>query len=140
MELTDEYLKKVAEATRKNGGTASKPKTRTFLPAMDVWSFPKYPARTAILPPTVNLVDEIRRFILQNETYLNEGDCWLGTWIHPQTREFYLDIATGVADLEKARETAIKVGVEDGRRIVAIFNARRNETVFLWEGKNPANI
>jgi hypothetical protein len=127
----DDYLSEVAARTMRDGGSASKPSTGKFLPARDVWSFPKYPSRTAILPHTVDLVSELRQFILRNEAELNEDDCWLGTWIHPHTREFYLDVATGVTDLEEARNTAMQVSAADGRRIVAMFNAKRGETVFL---------
>lgn len=127
------YISEVAARTMAQGGTASKPKTREFLPAMDVWSFPKYPSRTAILPQTVDLAHELREFIQRNEAVLNEEDCWLGTWIHPRTGDYYLDVATGVADLTEARRVAMKVSAMEGRRVVALFNAKRNETVFLWE-------
>jgi hypothetical protein len=133
MDFPEEYLKKVVDTTHRNGGSASKPATGKFLPSRDVWSFPKYPSRTAILPPTVDLVTELRNFILHNETYLNEDDCWLGTWIHPQTREYYLDIATGITNLDEARAMAMRISIEEGRKIVAIFNAKRNKTVFLWQ-------
>ena len=86
-----------------------------------------------ILPSTVDLAAELRKFIIQNETLLNETDCWLGTWINPRTKEFYLDIATGIVDLNKAVRAAKRISLEDGRKIVAIFNSKRNETVYLWE-------
>lgn len=126
------YISEVAARTVGQGGTASKPKTREFLPAMNVWSFPKYPARTAILPQTVNLAHELREFIQRNEAVLNEEDCWLGTWINPRTGDYYLDVATGIADLADARRIAMEVSIKEGRRIVALFNAKRSETVFLW--------
>jgi hypothetical protein len=125
------YLEQVVAQTLQNGGTASKPSTCEFLPILDLWSFPKYPAKTAILPPSVNLLDELRSFIAQNETWLNEDDCWLGTWVNPQTGEYYLDIATGIESLEEAREIASRVGKADGREIVAMFNPKRNQTIFL---------
>jgi hypothetical protein len=134
----ENYLIKVAAETRMQGGTASKPATGEFLPPRDVWSFPKYPSRTAILPPAVDLLTELREFIIHNEVYLNEADCWLGTWIHPKTWEFYLDVATGIADMEAAREMAIKVSAREGRKIVAMFNSMRNETVFLF-GESDRN-
>lgn len=129
----NEYLKKVAQGTQKHGGTASKPKTREFLPAMDAWSFPKYPARTTILPQTIDLAHELRKFIERNKAALDEEDCWLGTWTHPRSGEYYLDVATGIADLAEARRAAMQAGAAEGRRIVALFNAKRNETVFLCE-------
>jgi hypothetical protein len=134
--MTDDFAKYISEVTTRTaeqGGTASKPKTLEFLPAMDVWSFPKYPARTAILPYTVDLAHELRKFIQRNEAVLNEEDCWLGTWINPQSGDYYLDVATGIADLAEARRVAMEVSATEGRKIVALFNAKRNETVFLWE-------
>jgi len=131
--LYTDYILRVAAETIKNGGSASKLNEKDFLPPRDVWSFPKYPARTMILPSTVDLAFELCEFITRNEALLNETDCWLGTWINPRTKEYYLDIATGVAELSKARETAKRISVEDGRKIVAIFNAKRNETIYLWE-------
>jgi hypothetical protein len=128
----DDYIAQVAAETLKRGGTASKPATGQFLPPSDVWSFPKYPSRTVILPPNVNHENALREFILRNEVYLNEEDCWLGTWIHPRTGEYYLDIAMGIADVNEARKTAMQVSADDGRRIVAMFNSLRGETVFLF--------
>ena len=125
------YLETVIARTLQNGGTASKPSSCKFLPVQDLWSFPKYPSKTAILPPSVNLLDELRNFVAKNEVPLNEDDCWLGTWINPQTGEYYLDIATGIEDLETAKEIAIQAGKAEGRQIVAMFNPKKNETVFL---------
>ena len=131
--ISEEYILQVAAETIKNGGSASRLNEKDFLPPGDMWSFPKYPARTMILTSTVDLAVELRKFIIQNEDLLNEADCWLGTWINPRSGEYYLDIATGISDLSEARETAKRISIEDGRKIVAIFNAKRNETVYLWD-------
>jgi hypothetical protein len=131
--ISEEYILQVAAETIKSGGSASRLNEKNFLPLMDVWSFPKYPSRTAILPSSVDLAIELRKFIIQNEDFLNEVDCWLGTWINPRTKEYYLDIATGIGDLSEACETAKRISIEDGRKIVALFNAKRNETVYLWD-------
>ena len=131
--IIEEYILRVAAETIKNGGSASKLNDEKFLPPLDLWSFPKYPARTMVLPATVDLAFELRRFITQNEDLLNEEDCWLGTWINPRSGEYYLDIATGIADLSKACNVAKKLSIEDGRKIVAIFNPKRNETIYLWD-------
>jgi hypothetical protein len=133
--LYTDYILRVAAETIKNGGSASKLNEKDFLPPRDVWSFPKYPARTMILPPTVDLAVELREFITRNEALLNETDCWLGTWINPRTKEYYLDIATGIVDLNEARRAAIRISHKDGRKIVAIFNSKRNETVYLWDSE-----
>lgn len=125
------YLKVIVSKTLQNGGTASKPATRQFLPIQDLWCFPKYPSKTAILPPNVNLIEEINSFISKNEKFLNEDDCWLGTWVHPITGEYYLDVSTGVENLEEARSIAFQAGKIEGREIVAIFNPKENRTVFL---------
>lgn len=130
-DLFKRYLEAVAEKTLQHGGTASNPITLEFLPIRDLWCFPKYPSKTAILPPTANLTAELESFIDQNRKSLNEADCWLGTWVNPQTGDYYLDVSTGIKGLEAARETAIRVGNNEGRKIVAIFNPARNETIFL---------
>ncbi len=125
------YVLQVVSRTLQNGGSASKPHTLTFLPDMNVWSFPKYPSRTLIVPGTVDLAQELRSFIAKNEAALVEEDCWLGTWLHPQTGEYYLDVATGVEDLEEAYQMAMNTGREEGRQVVAIFNAMQKRTIYL---------
>lgn len=134
--ISEEYILRVTAETMANGGSASRLHEEKFLPPADVWSFPKYPSRTVILPPTVNLTIELREFIFQNEALLNEADCFLGTWINPRSGEYYLDVATGIADLSEARKMAIKISLKEGRKIVAIFNSKRNEIVYLWDDAN----
>ena len=129
----ERYVLDVAIATLEQGGAASKLETYELLPPADLWSFPKHPQRTAILPPDVDLVDEIKKFIAVNQAYLKEADCWLGTWINPHTRHYYLDIATGCDDLDQAREAAQETSLREGRKIVALYNPKRNQTVYLWE-------
>ena len=127
----DKYVLEVAIATLEQGGVASRPDTYQFLPSTDTWSFPKYPGRTVILPPHVDLVAELKTFIVANETFFLEPDCWLGTWIDPQTDHFYLDVATACADLDEARRIALEVRARAGRKIVALYNSKRKETVYL---------
>ena len=125
------YIQEIADSTLRNGGVAFKLDTRQFLPPMDVWTFPKYPGKTAILPHNIDLIAALRDFIFANERFLREPDCWLGTWIHPQTHEFYLDISTSCADLQTARKTALEASQREGRKIVAIYNSKRQKTIYL---------
>jgi hypothetical protein len=125
------FIEEIAVATVQNGGVAFKLDTCQFLPPTDVWTFPKYPSKTAILPQNIDLVEALRDFISVNEQFLREFDCWLGTWIHPQTHEFYLDITTSCADLDTARQMALETSEREGRKIVAIYNSRRKETIYL---------
>jgi hypothetical protein len=127
----DKYIQEIAVATFEHGGTASKLEGYELLPLMDTWQFPKYPARTVILPPETDLAQELKHFISANETFLREPDCWLGTWIHPQTRCFYLDITTSCKDLSEARRLALEISMREGRRIVALYNSKRRETIYL---------
>jgi hypothetical protein len=127
----EKYVLEIAIATRELGGVASRPDTYQFLPPTDSWSFPKYPARTAILPPDVDLVAALKAFIVANKLLLTEPDCWLGNWINPQTDHFYLDVATACADLDQARRIALEVSAREGRKIVALYNSKRKETVYL---------
>jgi hypothetical protein len=127
----DKYVLEVAIATLEAGITASKLETYEFLAPIDAWGFPKYPSKTAILPPKADLINELKKFISANERFLREPDCWLGTWINPQTQHFYLDITTSCHDLNEAGRTALEISQREGRRIVALYNSKRNETVYL---------
>lgn len=109
----EKYVLEVAIATLEKGGSVSKPDTFQFLPPVDDWKFPKYPGKTVILPPEVDLITELKNFILANEPFLKEADCWLGTWINPQTQRFYLDITTSHYDFDEARKMALEISVRE---------------------------
>lgn len=127
----EKYVLKVVLATFENGGTASKLDTYELSPPVDAWEFPKYPNRTVILPSEANLLAELKEFVLANEPFLREPDCWLGTWIHPQTRYCYLDITMRCDELDEATKLALEFSEGAGRRIVALYNSWRKETVYL---------
>jgi len=127
----EQYISQIAAITLKDGGAAFKLDSCQFLERMDIWAFPKYPSRTAILPRGINLIEALRDFISINEQCLQEPDCWLGTWIHPQTGDFYLDIATGCRDFDEARLQALEASQHDGRKIVAVYNSKRRQTIYL---------
>ncbi len=129
--MPENFLQEIADATLADGGAAFKLDTRQFLPPMDVWAFPKYPSRTAILPSNIDLVEALGDFISRNEQFLREPDCWLGTWIHPQTHDYYLDITTSCADVDTAIQMALEASRRAGRKTVAIYNSKRKETVYL---------
>ena len=129
----ERYLLDVAIATVEKGVIAAKLATYQLLPPIDAWGFPKYPSKTTILPPEIDLVAELRTFIEINETYLNEMDCYLGTWVNPHTKHYYLDITTSCADLEEARRIARAISMKEDRKIVALYNSRREQTVYLWD-------
>lgn len=127
----DQYTHEIVNVTLRDGGSVSNVRTRQFLPPLDVWRFPKYPNKTVILPSDTDLLISIRNFIKIHENFLYEPDCSLGTWIHPQTHEYYLDISTSCTDLEEAKSLANQYSERDGRKIVALYNSKRKETVFL---------
>jgi hypothetical protein len=129
----EKYVLAIAIVTLENGGSASRLECYRLLPAVDAWEFPKYPARTVILPPDADLVNGLKDFIRANEAFLTEPDCWLGTWTHPQTGCFYLDITTSRTDLEDARQVALEVSCREGRSVVALYNSKRRETIFLQD-------
>lgn len=129
--LFERYVLDVAITTLRDGVSASKINSHRFLQPVDAWGFPKYPGKTAILPPGTDLVAALKLFIATNAALLAEEDAWLGTWINPHTQHYYLDITTSRADLEEARRVALACGARDGRRIVALYNSLRQETVYL---------
>lgn len=129
----EQFVLEVAITTLEQGGAASDIETCQLLPPADAWEFPKYPQRTAILPLDVDLAAEIKAFIIANERYLKEPDCWLGTWINPRTQHFYLDITTSREDPDEARRVAIETSQKEGRKIVALYNPKRDQTIYLWD-------
>src|SRR5579859_669482 len=88
----EKYILDVSIATLERGGVTSKVDTYQFLPPIDAWGLPKYPARTAILASDANIAEELVQFIRGNEVYLRESDAWLGTWVNPRTHLCHLDI------------------------------------------------
>ncbi len=127
----EKYVLEVSIVTLEKGVATSKLDTYQFLAPMDTWGFPKYPSKTAILPPEVDLVSELKNFIAVNETFLREPESWLGTWINPQNQHFYLDISTSHQELSEARRRALEISQQEGRKIVALYNSARDETVYL---------
>lgn len=130
----EKYLLEVAITTLEKGMSASKLSTYQFLAPIDAWGFPKYPGKTAILPPECDLLRELRAFISLNRPFLLEADSWLGTWIHPVSRYYYLDVTTSRVELDEARREAISRSQQEGRKIVALYNSKREQTVYLWDG------
>jgi hypothetical protein len=121
----------VAIVTLERGISASKIATYEFLGPVDAWGFPKYPGSTLILPTESDLLTGLHTFVRANRALLLEDDCWLGTWIHSQSRCYYLDISTSSPTLEEARERALALGQAQGRKIVALYNAKRSQTIYL---------
>jgi hypothetical protein len=75
--------------------------------------------------------EALKRFIIVNNDHWSEPNTWLGTWINPQTHEYYLDITTSRQSLDETRRQAIIVGLIEGRNIVAIYNPAREQTIYL---------
>jgi hypothetical protein len=127
----ENYILDICIATIERGGVTSKIDTGQFFSSTEAWGLPKYPDRTVILPPETDLVQEIMTFISVNESYLREPDCWLGTWIDPSTGHCYLDITAIYSCLEDARREAIFLSQNAQRKIVALYDFKREETVYL---------
>ncbi|QBD81900.1 hypothetical protein EPA93_40370 [Ktedonosporobacter rubrisoli] len=127
----EKYVLEVAIATLERGGVTSKLATYQLLEPVNRWSFPKYPSKTAILAPDIDIVEELKTFIQLHEQCLREPDCSLGTWINPATKYYYLDITMSCADLEEARREALLISQSEGRKIVAIYNSWCGRTVYL---------
>jgi hypothetical protein len=132
----EKYILEVSIATLERGGVTTNPNTYQFLDPIDAWGLPKYPGKTAILLPEANIAEELIRFIQVNSMYLQEPDVWLGTWINPYTRCCHLDITTIYPTLEEAKREAFLRSMQESRSIVAVYNFKQNQTVYL--GGEPA--
>lgn len=127
----EQYVLKVSIMTLERGGTTSRPDTYQFLSSVEAWGLPKYPDRTVILPPDANLPQEVTAFIHGNADHFRESNCWLGTWINPQTNHYYLDITCIYMHLDEARREAIALCHRAQRKIVALYDFKRGRTVYL---------
>ncbi|HJT55767.1 MAG TPA: hypothetical protein VJ761_04675 [Ktedonobacteraceae bacterium] len=127
----ERYILEVCIATLERGGTTSRPDTYQFLSSVEAWGLPKYPDRTVILPPDANLLNEVTVFIHTNIDFFQEKNCWLGTWIDPQTHNCYLDITAIYTCLDEARREAITLCGRAQRKIVALYDFKQGRTVYL---------
>jgi hypothetical protein len=127
----EKYVLEVCIATLKRGGVTSKIDSYQFFSAVEAWGVPKYPDRTVILPPGASFSQEVSAFIHANEAYLKEPDCWLGTWIDPDTGNWYLDITAIYTCLEDATREAISLSQNAQRKIVALYDFKNEETIYL---------
>jgi hypothetical protein len=127
----DRYVLDICIATLEQGGVTSKLDTFHFVSTVDAWALPKYPDKTVILSPDVDLRQELVAFIQENEFWLRQPDCWLGTWIEPLTRNVYLDITSLCPYLEDAVRKAATLNQQARRKIVALYNFKRAQTVYL---------
>jgi hypothetical protein len=129
----EKYVLEICIATIERGGVTSKLDTYEFVSSLDAWGLPKYPDKTVILSPGANLRQEITAFIYQNETSLRESNCWLGTWIDPDTGDCYLDMTALYFHLEDAKREAITLSKRARRKIVALYDFKHGRSVYLWD-------
>jgi hypothetical protein len=128
----EKYVLDVCIATLERGGVTSKLDTYEFIsPTDEAWGLPKYPDKTAILPPGADLAQAITEFIHANEVYLREPGSWLGTWIDPSTNICYLDITAIYFRIEDAMSQATALSSKTQRKIVALYDFKREQPVYL---------
>jgi hypothetical protein len=127
----EKYILEVSIATLERGGVTTNPNTYQFLFPIDAWGLPKYPGKTIILPSEANIAEELIRFIQVNTIHLQEPDVWLGTWINPNTQCCHLDITMIYPTLEEAMREAFLRSMHESRTIVAIYNFKQNQTIYL---------
>jgi hypothetical protein len=128
----ERYVLDVCIATLERGGVTSKLDTHEFIsPTDEAWGLPKYPDKTAILPPGADMVQAITAFIHMNRTYLDEPDSWLGTWIDPSTNICYVDITAIYFRIEDAMREAMTLSSKTQRKIVALYDFKREQPVYL---------
>lgn len=129
----EKFIRKIAIATLEHGGVTSNLSTYQFIAPIDAWGLPRYPEKTLILSPGADIVAGLRRFIDENIDSLRTPDSWLGTWVHPFSHCCHLDIVEICATFEEARIQALQRSAASPRAILAIYNFKRGQTVFLRE-------
>jgi len=129
--IDNNFLRKIVKIALSQGGVTADMVCRKILTNADMWLFPKYPDKTIICRHDSNLIKEINNFINANRKLLSQQHCFLGMWLHPKTRDYYLDITTSVKEQEQAIKTARKISRESERKIVSVYNLLTKKTVFL---------
>ncbi len=102
----------------------------------DAWDFPKYPGRTVVLRPDADLIAALGSFIVSNTVFLQEENCWLGTWVHPETGKIYLDVTTSCKSLEAGLRQVARINSVSKRQIIAMYNSSLGKTLYLRDNEN----
>ncbi len=134
----EKYVLEMCIATIERGGVTSKLDTYEFVSSIEAWRLSIYPDKTVILSPGANLRQEITAFIEKNETSLRGPNCWLGTWINPDTGDCYLDMTVLYFRLEDAKREAIEVNKNARRKIVALYDFQHERSLYLWDERERA--
>jgi len=117
--------------TLEQGWAVSNPVTEEFLRRADAWGFPRHPDRTVILRPDADVTAALEAFIVTNTVFLQEHNCWLGTWVRPATGDVYLDVTTSCKGLDEALRVVSRINATSKRQIIALYNSSLDKTVYL---------
>lgn len=79
------------------------------------------------------MLASLETFTKANAPFLKETNCWLGTWVHPGTGYVYLDVTTSCTDLHETLRAVARINAASKRKIIAVYNSSRDETVYLGE-------
>lgn len=129
----EKFMLEVSIATLEHGGVTSNLRTQQFLAPIDAWGLPRHPERTLILPPEADIFQELSCFVYANTGYLYAPGSWLGTWINPSTHCCHLDITEICPTLEEARAQALWRNAHSSCTIIAIYNFKKKETIYLHD-------
>ncbi|HET8846360.1 MAG TPA: hypothetical protein VFN35_33165 [Ktedonobacteraceae bacterium] len=129
----EKFILDASIATLELGGVTCNLSTHQFLVPIDAWGLPRYPDKTLILPPDADIFAALCHFIDRNAEALFAPDSWLGTWINPTTGYCHLDITEICHDFAEACVQASQRSATCTRAIVAIYNFKHKQTVYLQE-------
>lgn len=122
----------IAHRTVTEGGATFDIRTKNFVVPIDAWYYPHYPKITTIIPVPEQPA-ALSVFLSNNKNLLQEKDNYLGTWLNPKTQEVYLDITICKNNLDKALTDAREISIEQGRKIVTIYNPYLKKTEYVWD-------
>jgi len=74
----------------------------------------------------------------EGSSSLRESNCWLGTWINPDTGDCYLDMTALYFCLEDAKREAIALSKRAQRKIVALYDFQHGRSLYLWDERKHA--
>lgn len=125
------FLTTLLRKTFQFGGVTFKFSDKIFIDKIDTWIFPKYPSKTLIIPIKKISVNVLKFFIFKNYKQLCENNCYFGTWLNLKNNCVYLDINTSFVNKNLAIKIAKKISNTEKRNIVAIYNPKKNSTIYL---------
>lgn len=130
MANTTDFIDKIYDQVRENGGVTVAYPNGVSIFNDDAWYFPIQPNSTQITDFD-NLRTQLSDFIDQNEQLLLQSGYFLGVWQDPATGKLHIDVNIRIEDTQKAVERARAISTSSDYKIKSIYNIRRDKEISI---------